>query len=82
MIEMVLPATQICGLRLMDEVKKISNDLSNCFKNLAGVKAELLLLNEDQEVSEKFPRLQRVQSIQRLLKANLTSHAPLKPTGF
>eukprot|EP00435_Cladocopium_sp_Y103_P066977 s216_g29.t1 len=29
--------------KLMEEVKKISNDLNTCFKDLAGVKAELLL---------------------------------------
>lgn len=44
-------------LRLMDEVKKISNDLTLCFKDLASVKAELLLQEDSNAISEEFPRL-------------------------
>ena len=41
----------------MDEVKKISNDLTLCFKDLASVKAELLLQEDSNAISEEFPRL-------------------------
>ena len=42
----------------MDEVKKIGNDLTTCFKDLASVKAELLLQEDSREaISDEFSRL-------------------------